>query len=405
MKKTVKTILLSFCIASLPIFIFMVASAASHADINGDGVLNTADLPCLMKLIAAGDNDLSHDLNGDGAVNIKDLIRLMKKLASGETLAPATSRPDEVTEPETTAPITTTPITTAPTAPAPDGDGYLVALTNQGQSTLEVHDISEGRLDSSSLVWSYKADYYNIAGAKLRNCSEYGDVALFVCGSSHGYMVSYPEGELLWSTSNAAANPHSIELMPNGIIAIASSTGNEIRFFSPTQSFSFQLASVKLTDAHGVLWDDINQLLWAIGGDLLTAYRVTLNGYKLTVSEDSSRRVVIPTDNAHDLAPVYGNPDLLWITTGSKVYQFNKRTESFSVSYAGNEWLNRKNVKGVGNFSDGSICYIYPDGAFESWTSRSIMLIRCKNGEMVKEKLTSDSGHFYKIRVWDTAYQ
>ena len=106
--------------------------------------------------------------------------------------------------------------------------GYLVALTNQGESMLEVYDISNGKLDDSTRVWSYKLKYYNIAGAKLRHSDTYGDVALVVCGSSYGCMISYPEGKLLWQTEAAANNPHSIELMPNGVIAIASSTGAEI---------------------------------------------------------------------------------------------------------------------------------------------------------------------------------
>ncbi len=282
---------------------------------------------------------------------------------------------------------------------------YLVALTNQGNSHLEVYDISAGKLDESSLVWSCKMPYYNVAGTKFRHSEEYGDVALAVCGNSYGCMVSYPEGKILWRTEAAANNPHSIELMPNGVIAIASSTGGEVRFFTTDKNLSKTAsATAVLEDAHGVLWDEEKQVLWAIGRTVLTAYRVTLADGKVTVTEDTALRATIPSDHAHDLAPVYGNKDELWITTGSHVYRFNKATKTFTADYAGHESLDRDAIKGVGNFEDGSIVYIYPDGAFKSWTTQSAFFLRADNG-MKPETLKSADGHFYKIRVWDTRYQ
>lgn len=288
-----------------------------------------------------------------------------------------------------------------------ESSGYLVALTNQGESLLEVYDISGGKLDDSSRIWSYKLQFNNIAGTKFRHSDTHGDVALAVYGSGYGCMISYPAGELLWSTNMAANNPHSIELMPNGVIAIASSTGAEIRFFTTTEAVSKKFAArVTLEDAHGVLWDDENQILWAVGRTVLTAYKVTLNADgTVTVNEDTSRRATIPSDHAHDLAPVYGNKDALWITTASHVYQFNKKTQTFSTDYAGHEDLNRSHVKGVGNFEDGSLVFLYPDGAFQSWTTRSIFFVRNQDGKMIKERLASETGHFYKVRVWDTRYQ
>ncbi len=281
---------------------------------------------------------------------------------------------------------------------------YIVALTNQGKEYLEVYDISDGKLDESSLVWSYKLPYYNIAGTKLRHSEAHGDVALAVCGNTYGCMISYPEGKLLWSTEAAASNPHSIELMPCGVIAIASSTGGEVRFFTTDKKASRTAsATVTLEDAHGVLWDDERQVLWAIGRTVLTAYRVTLEGGKVTVTEESSLRATIPSDWSHDLAPVYGNPDALWITTGSHVYQFSKSTGKFSTDYSGHEALDRKDIKGIGSFDDGSIAYIYPDGAFKSWTSQSAFFLKAASS--ASQTLTSADGHFYKIRVWDTRYQ
>ncbi len=211
---------------------------------------------------------------------------------------------------------------------------------------------------------------------------------------------------MLWHTNMAADNPHSIELMPNGVIAIASSTGGEVRFFTTDQESSTACsASVALEDAHGVLWDEEKEVLWAVGRNVLAAYRVELTADGgVAETEESDLRAAISSDHAHDLAPVYGNQDALWITTGSHVYQFNKTKRTFTTGYKGGILLNRSGVKGVGSFDDGSIVYIYPDGWFKSWTSRSAYLLNASNGMRV-EILKSDEGHFYKIRVWDTRYQ
>lgn len=279
----------------------------------------------------------------------------------------------------------------------------LVALTNQGKWRLQVYDITDGKLDEDSLVWSYKTPYRNIAGVKFRHSEKHGDVVLTVCGNRYGCMVSYPEGNVIWSTEAAASNPHSIELLPNGIVAIASSDGNEVRFFK-TDERSSKTPDAKMTlgDAHGVLWDPEREVLWAVGRNVLTAYRVTLNNDgSVTVTEDTSLKATIPSGSAHDLAPVYGNKNELWITTGSHVYRYNKTEKTFSVDYEGHEILDIGGVKGVGNFENGDIVYIYPDGEYESWTSKSAYMI--KNGE--GSEMTSEDGHFYKIRVWDVRYQ
>ncbi len=280
----------------------------------------------------------------------------------------------------------------------------LIALTNQGNSRLEVYDISESTLDKSSLVWEYRLPHENIAGAKLRHSETYGDVALAVCGSSSGYMISYPEGKLLWSTDSAANNPHSIELMPNGVIAIASSDGDEVRFF--TSSGEKPVAAKSLENAHGVLWDEKNQVLWAVGGNVLAAYKVVLNADgSVSVTEDANRCITIPDHSAHDLAPVYGNADELWITCDSKVFRFNKTSRKFYTDYPGNGILNSAYVQGIGSFDDGSIVFIRADGEYRHWTGSSIVFLKYSEGVMHSEVLKSPTGHFYKVRVWDSRYQ
>jgi hypothetical protein len=158
-----------------------------------------------------------------------------------------------------------------------------------------------------------------------------------------------------------------------------------------------------LVQAHGVLWDEERDLVWAIGWDILTAYRVQINeDGSLTVTEDENLRTTLPSTGAHDLAPVYGSENELWISTHDKVYRFNTETMSISTDYEGYEQISVANIKGIGNFDDGTTVYIYPDGAYAQWTSKSIYLV--KPGSQAADKITSETSHFYKIRVWDSRY-
>lgn len=280
---------------------------------------------------------------------------------------------------------------------------YLVGLANTNKGCVEVYDISNGTLNVDSLVWSF--NMINVSGLKLRHSDKYGDVMLATGGNEYACMVTYPDGKVVWSTNATAINPHSIELLPNGVIAVASTEGNEVRFFkTDEESSEYFDAQVALTDAHGVLWDEGKEVLWAVGWNTLTAYRVTINSDgTLTVTEDMNLHTTIPSVGAHDLAPVYGTENEMWISTLDHVYRFNTETITFSTSYKESKVINISNVKGIGNYQDGTTVLIYPDGEYLSWTSKSIYLLN-KNAEGI-DKIISDSSHFYKVRVWDTGYR
>ena len=279
---------------------------------------------------------------------------------------------------------------------------YLVALTNQNKGYVEVYDVTGGIVDESSLVWSYKIK--DVTGVKLRHSKIHGDVMLATGGSGYACMVSYPEGRLIWSTSATGNNPHSIEFLPNGIVAVASSDGNQVRFFKTDNEESESADAVMpLNQAHGVLWDEKLEVVWAIGNNVLTAYRVAINSDGgLTVTEDTNLPTTIPSNGSHDLAPVYGSENELWITTFNCVYRFNTKTMSFSTDYEEYDNISHANLKGIGNFDDGTTVYIYPDAAYAQWTSKSIYLVK-PNSKAV-DQITSETNHFYKVRVWDSRY-
>ncbi len=286
-----------------------------------------------------------------------------------------------------------------------DGTDHLIGVANQGNSSIEVYATDAGVLNDSTRVWSVKMPYYNIAGLKLRNHDTYGEVVIAVCGNSYASMITYPAGKTVWSTNYAANNPHSIELIPGNIIAVASSTGSALRFFDLDGSPD-KYTEVKYDDAHGVLWDPENQVLWALGRNMLKAYTVSKNSSGvIEVSEVSERRSSVPSDYGHDLMPVYGDKNQLWITSGSQVYRYDKTAKSFTTVFDGSDTIVHDSVKSIGNFYDGSLVLTTPDGAFKSWTTATVNYYLRNGTKFELTKAKSETGAFYKCRVWYADYQ
>lgn len=281
----------------------------------------------------------------------------------------------------------------------------LIGVTNQSASTIEVYDVNAGVLDSSSLVWSLKIPFDNIAGVKLRQHDEYGDVVLVVSSGKYASMITYPAGKTMWSTQFAASNPHSIELIPGDIIVVASSTGNALRFFDINGN-PFIYTNIEYEDAHGVLWDPENQVLWALGRDMLRAFSVSKNLFgKIEVNEVEEYRSTVPTDYGHNLSPVYGDINKLWISSGSQVYQYDKTTKEFSSMFEGSDKITHSRVKAMGNFYDGSLLLTFPDGVYRSWTTATVSYYPKSGDDFYSQDVASETGAFYKARVWYNSYQ
>lgn len=281
---------------------------------------------------------------------------------------------------------------------------YLVGLTDQKNSTVRVCDLTGSSVSVADSLWSCKYDFYNIADTRLR---EYNgrEVVLAAFGGKSASMVSFDDKkEELWRTDSTAQNPHACELIPCGVIAVAASNGGEIRFFDAAGDGK-AFVSAKLADAHGLLWDPTLNVIWAVGGSVLTAYEVANSGKHITVTERTDLRVIIPTGGAHDLQPYYGNTDFMWVTTGSAVYVYSKNAKQFLTDYTGAAKITRKNVKGIGNFADGSVVLITPDGGFKSWTGADIDFYILTGGEFSHTSVKSTDGGFYKVRVWNKNYQ
>ncbi len=283
-------------------------------------------------------------------------------------------------------------------------NALLVGMANGTTKCVEVYDISGGRMDATSLVWSSNRPR-GAGGFKLRNHPTYGEVVLYTSGT-HAEMISYETKEVLWSTENTPENSHSIELLPNGIVAVGGTVGHDIHFYDlnsddPT-AIRFEMPH---HDAHGLLWDPKNEVLWGAGSNMLFAYRVTLNADgSVNIVKDEELSVTTPDGNLHDLQPYFGNKDWLLVSTGNMVLVYDKVNKTFSDAFSGVSKAVRKDVKGVGRFLNGDMIYIYPDGLLEKWNSTILNYVQAGE-KKVSVQINSNMGRFYKCRVWYSSYQ
>jgi streptogramin lyase len=146
----------------------------------------------------------------------------------------------------------------------------------------------------------------------------------------------------------AGGNPHSAELLPDGNIVCASSTGNYLTLFKvdttvgPDNVKEWQLP---IAFGHNVVWDKKRKLLWSAAMDHMLSYRYNNNCDEPRLTLQDS--IAIPGNDAHDLFPDF-NKDQLWLTNTTNVYRFDVATKKVLPTD-----LPQKNIKSVSSGPSG----------------------------------------------------
>ena len=109
----------------------------------------------------------------------------------------------------------------------------------------------------------------------------------------------------------------------------------------------------------------------------------------------------------HDLQPIYGQPDLFWVTTNEQVLQINKRTKEISTRYDGWVTLSAMGaVKGIGNFMDGTVVLSQAAGVRDEWNT-DLVHIGTLNPEVQSYEFVTrqiPKCAYYKLRVLEREY-
>lgn len=299
------------------------------------------------------------------------------------------------------------------------GRRELVAVTDQYNQRIDVIDVWGDNLDSAEKVWTWKptnslgytalSTFNSPSDAKIRYSKSLKKYVVAVC-SSRGFMgvVDYATGKKIWQVSvTDGANPHSIEYLPNGNVAVAGSEGNWIRVYTASQgSTSKKYVEVTLECAHGVLWDPDRQILWGLGFNTITAYRIGGTAANPTLKELTSYRAELPTEKSggHDLSPVYGNKNRLWISFES-VYQYDIPTKTCVMIYENAGIVGHSSVKGISNFQNSdTTVHVYPNKTYLAHDSDRIFVTIRRDGKFYGVTHTHSTGAYYKVRSWISSY-
>ncbi|MCC9604750.1 DUF6528 family protein [Blastopirellula sp. JC732] len=205
-----------------------------------------------------------------------------------------------------------------------------------GQDEMFVIDADAAEQGAGEKLWSWKAANLPDATPELikqfNNLDECrairGGTQILLTASNGGCaLIDRSTSKMLWK--GYATNAHSIELLPNNRVVVASSVnGNRLILFDLAKSDAPQFQT-PLHSAHGVIWDESRKLLWAIGFDQLQTYELVD-----WESDKPSLRLVdqyeLPTEGGHDLRAVPNSADLI-LSTHEHVYLFDRNEKKFRL--------------------------------------------------------------------------
>lgn len=220
------------------------------------------------------------------------------------------------------------------------------------------------------------------------DCKPYAGGLILITSSSRGVALIERETKRCLFLADVA-NAHSACLLPGNQIAVAASTsGDEVQFFSQSDENKPATAvhRIPLDGAHGTVWDASRNRLWAVGDDEILEI---VPGGDLDASQwVVAKRYPLPTPGGHDLSPVHDDMHL-FVTTNTQVLRFNMAEGTFEVAEGFGDQAKVKSV----DVHPVSERIVYQQALPEHWWSQTI---RFNDAPPV----TLDAQRLYKVR-WD----
>ncbi|MFJ9773597.1 DUF6528 family protein [Kitasatospora sp. NPDC101157] len=225
---------------------------------------------------------------------------------------------------------------------------------------LGAQDLTDSQsVDRLPVVWSWTADlapdvadlsparsWSNPAEAKSRILRGRRYLLTAAAGGLVA-VVDTATGRTRWAADvGPSDNAHSIELLPDGNVAVVASRG-WVRLYAASQGpRATAYSEFGLPGAHGVARDDRSGLLWALGAGALVALRV--GGTPAAPTLTAVRTVPLPDPGGHDLAPVRSAPGRFWLSTLRGLWQYDPAADRFTPVHLADPAAER-DVKSVGD--------------------------------------------------------
>ncbi|NLR58613.1 hypothetical protein HGH93_10905 [Chitinophaga polysaccharea] len=207
-----------------------------------------------------------------------------------------------------------------------------IVVAEQSQHRIVIVNVTTG-----AMIWEWKPELSNIQPAHVKwfsNPSDakvvYNNQYILTNASGGGVALIRIADRKTVFYAYAGGNTHSVELLPDGNIVSASSTGNYLMLFrTDTLRYPDGVYTKKIPVAfgHNVVWDATGKRLWTAAMDTMHVFRYNFNCQAPDLTQEAA--VAIPGTEAHDLFPVY-RKNSLWLTNTTNVYTFDIKTRKTS---------------------------------------------------------------------------
>lgn len=151
---------------------------------------------------------------------------------------------------------------------------------------------------------------------------------MLICSTSGGVAMVHIADKSIRFFALPMGQPHSIELLPDGNIVVATSVandgnGNMLKVYKMPSAgedvfVASQTSAVDNYSGHNAVWDNYNDVLWATSDKVINIYAYDKKALKLKLYQS----IDLPSSNAHELFPVHGE-EKMWLTTGGAIFKFD----------------------------------------------------------------------------------
>ncbi len=224
-----------------------------------------------------------------------------------------------------------------------------ILCSNQATRDVLVMDVDGDWSKPESILWKWNPEGDpNIPADRLKRFNHIdetkvvnGGKQILVTSSTGGMALVDVETKQSVFTGYPGGSTHSADLLPDGTIITASSTGNFLMVFTRKDGEKTAHKTFKLTfaDAHGVVWDKLLGLVWAVGKEAVICcrYNFDVENPQLTIVESFPLK---PNPYwGHDLILLEKERKLLM--TGRNMLEFDTMTGQYKL------FLKRKSVKSI----------------------------------------------------------
>lgn len=288
--------------------------------------------------------------------------------------------------------------------------GGLVAL-DLDELNQQWGKIDWKRSEDFSAIWSADLNNKALCGVKYRYSPYYGTyVVLATASTGQAYVIEYRSKKILWSVDDCSYEPsavslynaHSIEMLPNGDIVIATSGYGDnggryenggLHYYPAGSTTRSEFLSLPF--AHAAVWDPSNKCLWSIGYEGVVAVKITGNGIGASMTKIPEMSCEQSYFTGHDMAPAFGMTGKYWVSDSSCVYLFDTATGELTR----HDGYSAASVKGMAYFEDGTFL-------LSTWnTSLTLYVTTAEYDYKPRLNVLYLSHQIYKIHTMTDKYQ